>query len=323
MGSVKKTMNKNQPRVSIGLPVYNGEKYLRKALESILAQTFKNFELIISDNASTDRTKGICQEYADKDQRIRYYRQNQNFGAARNFNLVFELSTGEYFKWAAHDDVCAPKYLQRCVNVLDREPSVVLCYPRISYIDEDGRPLTSGEGNLSVRGAKPSDRVRQLVSHELRSNDVFWSIFGLMRASALRATSLIGRFNASDQVLLMNLALLGQFYQIQEKLFYRRKHPLESMLKHRTPQERAKWFDPTNTSRIILSSWRLIFEHFKVVKNNRLGWSQTLKCCCQIARYAAKRWRVLGGELKMCAAQILGWNHCLRSAITQGSEDYL
>jgi len=316
-------MNSNAPRVSIGLPVYNGEKHLRKALESILNQTFKDFEIVISDNASTDGTEKICREYADKDKRIRYYRQNQNFGAARNFNLVFELSTGKYFKWAAHDDVCASKYLQRCVNVLDREPSVVLCYPRISYIDEHGHPLTSGEGNLSVQGAKPSDRVRKLFSHELRSADVFWSVFGLMRASVLRTTSLICGFNASDQVLLMNLALLGEFYQIREKLFYRRKHPLESMLKHRTPQERAKWFDPTNTSRIILPSWRLIFEHFKVVKRRRLSWSQTLKCFCQITRYAAKRWRVLGGELKMCAAQILGWNHCSRSASTQGLEDYV
>lgn len=311
------------PRVSIGLPVYNGEKHIRKAIESVLSQTFEDFELIISDNASIDATEQICREFADKDQRIRYYRQDRNFGAGRNFNLVFELSKGEYFKWAAHDDICAPEYLQRCVKVLDQEPSVVLCYPRISYIDEHGRPLTSGEGNLSVQGAKPSDRVCKLFSHELRSTDVFWSIFGLMRASALRTTSLIGRFNASDQVLLMNLAMLGEFYQIREKLFYRRKHPLESMLKHRTPQERAKWFDPTNTSRIILPSWRLVFEHFRVVKRRRLSWSQTLKCFRQIARYATKRWRVLGGELKMCAAQILGRNRCSRSASTQGLEDYL
>jgi len=220
-------MNKNLPRVSIGLPVYNGEKYLGEALESILAQTFGDFELIISDNASTVRTEEICRALAKKDKRVRYYRNKTNLGAAKNYNYLFELSCGKYFKWAAHDDTCAPQYLQRCIDVLDREPSVVLCYPRISYIDEDGRPLTSGECNLSVREAKPSDRLRKLFSHELKSNDVFWSVFGLMRASALRTTSLIGRFNASDQVLLMNLALLGQFYQIQEKLFYRRKHPLE------------------------------------------------------------------------------------------------
>ena len=126
------------PRVSIGLPVYNGEKFIREAIDSIFSQTFEDFELIISDNGSTDRTQQICQAYAAQDLRIRYYRNKKNIGAARNYNLVFELASGEYFKWAAHDDLCAPEYLERCVEILDRDPDVVLCYPKTSIIDEHG-----------------------------------------------------------------------------------------------------------------------------------------------------------------------------------------
>ena len=112
-------MLNNKPRVSIGMPVFNGENYLAEALDSLLTQTFSDFELIISDNASTDKTEEICRAYAVRDQRIRYFRNQENLGASRNYNRVFELSSGEYFKWAAHDDLCAPEFLGRCVDVLD------------------------------------------------------------------------------------------------------------------------------------------------------------------------------------------------------------
>ena len=114
------------PRVTIGLPVYNGQNYLVETLESLLAQTYTDFELVISDNASTDRTEAICRQYAAGDARIRYYRNDENIGASANYNRAFELGRGEYFKWAAHDDLLAPTYLERCVEVLDANPDVVL-----------------------------------------------------------------------------------------------------------------------------------------------------------------------------------------------------
>ena len=136
-------MPSHKPRVSIGLPVYNGENYLTSAIETLLAQTFTDFELIISDNCSTDRTQDICRSFCDRDARIRYVRQAKNLGAVRNFNLVFHYARGEYFKWAAHDDVCAPAFLQRCVERLDANPSVVWCYPRSDKIGPDGESLIS------------------------------------------------------------------------------------------------------------------------------------------------------------------------------------
>ncbi len=134
-------MSNLTPRVSVGLAVYNGENYLREAIDSILAQTFTDFELILSDNASTDKTQEICLEYAAKDKRIRYYRNDQNIGGIRNQIRTVELSRGEYYKLAAHDDVCAPDFLEKCVEVLDRDPSVVLCYPKTKIIDENGNFL--------------------------------------------------------------------------------------------------------------------------------------------------------------------------------------
>ncbi len=125
-------------KVSIGLPVYNGEVYLKEAIESILNQTYGDFELVISDNDSNDMTQAICIDYLKKDRRIRYYRNAKNMGAAYNYNRVFKLSNGKYFKWAAHDDICHPEFLEKCINVLDTEKEVVLCYPIAQVIDENG-----------------------------------------------------------------------------------------------------------------------------------------------------------------------------------------
>ena len=126
----------DRPRVSIGLPVYNGERYLEQALNSILGQTYTDFELIISDNASSDRTKAICEEFRSKDQRIRYYRNEVNLGAGPNHDLVFRRSKGKYFKWFGYDDLIAPNFLSRCIEILDRYHTVVLCTPKTKIIDE-------------------------------------------------------------------------------------------------------------------------------------------------------------------------------------------
>jgi len=128
-----------QPRVSIGLPVFNGENYLTEAISSVLNQTFTDLELVICDNASTDRTHAICCEYAAADQRVRYIRNESNIGAAKNYNLVWEKSTGTYFKWLAHDDRLLPGYVAATVAALEHDPGVVLCNSVVDYIDQFGQ----------------------------------------------------------------------------------------------------------------------------------------------------------------------------------------
>ena len=204
------------PCVSIDMPLYNAEKFLEETLDSLLAQTFDDFEIIISDNASTDRTAFICHSYMSKDSRIRYVRNETNLGAAFNYNRTFELSSGKYFKWAASDDLCAPDYLAKCVSVLEAHPETVLCYPRTTIINENGKPIRQYHDGLDLRSPNVSERFSWAVQRILECN----AVFGLIRSDVLRKTPKIGNYTASDRVLLVELTLHGQFYELPEYLFF-------------------------------------------------------------------------------------------------------
>ncbi|MFH1841801.1 MAG: glycosyltransferase family 2 protein [bacterium] len=169
------------PRLSIGLPVYNGEAFVGDAIRSLLDQTFTDFELIISDNCSTDRTVEIVQAFAEQDPRVRIHRNETNLGAARNFNLVFELATAEFFKWAAADDICQPAYLARCIDMLDSDPDIVLCHSLADQIDPDGQRV--GEYRYPMRADAPDVLTRFtdliIVRHDCHA------VFGVIRHDAL------------------------------------------------------------------------------------------------------------------------------------------
>jgi glycosyltransferase involved in cell wall biosynthesis len=294
-------MNDDKPRVSIGLPVFNGEDYLEEALDSILAQTYSDFELIISDNASTDRTEEICRAYAAKDERIWYFRNETNLGAAKNYNRVFELSSGEYFKWATHDDLCAPEYLERCVEILDREPDVVLCYPKTSIIDEHGGLVENYFDGFNLRSPKPHERFRDFLHAPGLCNP----IIGLIRTGILKRTPLIGSYPDADRVLLGELALLGRFYEVPEHLFFRREHPQRSARANPNFDERAAWFDPARKGQIQLPRWRWFIEYLLAIKRVRLGWYEELLCYVQMGRWVRGRWRKLKDDLVRAAKWIL------------------
>src|SRR5262249_35870034 len=148
------------PVVTIGLPVFNGARYLSSSLDSLLAQSFVDFELVISDNASTDATEEICRDYAARDKRIRYLRRGTNRGAAWNFNSLVHESSAPYFKWATHDDVHAPAYVERCLHALeDGGARVSLAYPRTLLIDENGDALREYADGLDLRQRTPHERL--------------------------------------------------------------------------------------------------------------------------------------------------------------------
>ena len=140
-----------RPRISVGLPVYNGQNFLAAAIESVLAQTYRDFLLVISDNASTDATQRICEEFASRDPRVDYHRAQTNRGIVWNFNEVFRLSRTEYFMWFAHDDALAPQYLERCLEVLDRDPSVVSCFSSCRDIDGTGTTIGVRRSRAALR----------------------------------------------------------------------------------------------------------------------------------------------------------------------------
>ncbi len=294
-------MNREQPRISIGMPVYNGEPYLKEALDSLLAQTFDDFELIISDNASTDGTQETCRAYAAKDKRIRYYRNEKNLGAAWNYNCVFELSTGEYFKWAAHDDVCAPEFLAQCLAVLDCQPAVSLCYTKTKTINEYGEPVESHGNNLNLCSPKAHKRLEDFFKINGRYHP--HQIFGVIRADVLRKTGLHGNYVMSDRVLLAQLVLLGEFYELPEYLFYRRVHPRISTKANTTDAALAVWFDPQNQGKILLPRWRRYFEYYRTISNARIDWRERGLCYIKVVQLSLlssespRRWWRMTREL--------------------------
>src|SRR5262245_7900591 len=221
-------MGNRIPRVSIGMPVRNGQRFIREAIDSLLAQTFGDFELIICDNASTDQTEMICRDYQTRDPRVRYFRNQEDLGPAGNHNKCFNLSRGQYFKWHAHDDVCDPTYLARCVEVLDGDPNVVIAYPGTLIIDESGRPIDEYKFRLATDRPSVSRRFAELVLVNHRKHRAV-EIFGLMRVSALLQTPLEGAYARGDSVLLARMALLGRFVELPERLFLSRSHASQSM----------------------------------------------------------------------------------------------
>lgn len=213
-----------QPRLSIGVPVFNGERYLAAAIESALNGSFTDFELIISDNASTDGTEEISRGFAAKDDRIRYLRSPTNVGPNRNFNRVFLAATGTYFKWLAYDDLCGPDLLARCVEVLDRDPSIVLCSARYVEIDENGEPVAEQPYRIDLSSSKPHVRLGELMCTS-RGHPI---LFGVIRADTLRRTRLLATYRGSDRALLAEIALHGRMWEIPEVLWSSRDHPARS-----------------------------------------------------------------------------------------------
>jgi len=288
-------MSSNKPRVSIGLPVFNGENFLKETLDSIMAQTYSDFELIISDNASTDSTQQICLTYASKDRRIRYYRNKRNLGACKNFNRLFKFSSGEYFKWAAHDDVLAPEFLAKCIDILDSDPSIVLCHSKTGCIDEQGKLVSVYPRIPALNSQKPQERFAELITFR----HLQWAIFGLIRANVLRMTSLIGSYIGSDKNLLTEIGLIGRIYEIPEFLFFRRMHPQSySDTSRKSNQEDLYWWT-TEGGNIILLYMRNILEYFKSVGHIPLKWSERLSCYAKLVKWFTKEgWILVGSDLE-------------------------
>jgi glycosyltransferase involved in cell wall biosynthesis len=272
------------PLVSIGLPVFNGGRYLAEAIESILSQTYRHFELILCDNASTDDTEQICRRFAARDNRIRYFRNAANVGLARNFNLAAERASGKYFRWAACDDRIAPRYLARCVEALEADSTMVLCHTQVKVIDENGEEVAHFD-YASGYGASPSPSAR--FGDALRQDRWNFEIFGLIRRNALRRTKLMGAYVASDRVLRSELSLLGRYHIVPEALFFDRDHPRRSIRAYPAHHLRAALFDPTLAGRKVFPHWRVFREYFRTV--NRAPVSVWQRACCypHIVRWLA------------------------------------
>lgn len=235
-------MKDHKPLVTIGMPVYNGELYIAEAIDSILNQSYQQLELVISDNASTDGTEQICRSYAQKDPRVRYYRFDRNYGAAKNYNHTFELAKGKYFKWAAHDDLIAPEYIEKCVNVLEKYERVGLCQTCKVIINQHGERRRGSNYFNTERGNLYKNYVSFLRYFRFIQDDAD-IVFGVFRSGVLSKTELIGNYHSADFVLTAHMILMSEIHIIEEELFYRRIHSNISTCQNVSNAEIEKWYD--------------------------------------------------------------------------------
>jgi glycosyltransferase involved in cell wall biosynthesis len=284
-----------QPLVSIGLPVYNGEAFVERAIDALCAQDYEQLEIVISDNGSTDNTPKICRAAAERDERIVFLESSINRGASWNFGRVVHAAHGRYFKWAACDDLVRPTFVSTCVAELEADPGAVLCYPRTSLIDEDDNPVDDFADDLALDDDSAVRRFSRLCRHV----GEYHPVFGMIRTAALRETILLGPFVASDIVTVAELALRGRFIEHPDRLFLRRYHPGTSVIANPDAQSRARWFAPEKRWRNPMPVSRLTVELLRAVHRAPLSPADKVRADVAVARdWVMPRWRDMGGEVK-------------------------
>lgn len=280
------------PLVTIGLPVFNGERFFRPCIESLLAQTYPHVEIIISDNASTDATPTICAEFARRNERIRYVRAEENRGAAWNHNRVIELARGELFKWVGADDVLAPEYVDACVTALRNRPDAVLAYPKTILIDDEGQAFDRTTSHLPVDSPDPIVRFRALLSALALTQNVH---YGLMRLSNVRQVPPLGTFLASDRCFIAELSLMGPFVEVGDYLMYRRIHAGNRVRTHEAERTHA---DPVNVKAYRPRELRVLFEHVATIWRARAPLRTKARLIATIARSVPSQTAILLGEVR-------------------------
>lgn len=307
-------------RLGIGVPVYNGARYIARTLDSLLAQTYSDFELTITDNASTDGTEAICREYAAKDRRVRYFRAEQNQGVVRNFNWCFELSCGEYFKWQAADDLCAPTLVEKCVAVLDADPTVVVAFAKSLIIDEEDKPKRVNDYDIDADDPRPQTRFATMINIDHRQHAA-QEIYGVIRRSALVRTPLYEPCVRTDSILLARLAIIGRFRCVDEPLFLNREHEQRSV--RLVPGERARvrsrlsrwvgvgpipppeFWDPSVRDKIVFPEWRILREYIRSPRFAELSAAERWACYARLIPFSIKHIPKLGRDLFIALEHLL------------------
>jgi glycosyltransferase involved in cell wall biosynthesis len=315
------------------MPIYNGERFLAKTLDSFLRQTYTDFELIISDNASTDNTGEICCEYARRDKRIRYFRNKKNMGAGWNFRRVYSMATGKYYKQAAHDDFLEPTFLEECIAALEADPGLVLAHTRTRTVSFAGEPVECE--NPPLRFDSPDPLVRW---HDLLLNDhMCFEIFGVFRLDALRQCPPQGSYVNSDGVLLAQAALLGRFWESDKVLFINTRHESQSaqtvpvrlkaggfrLIRRHGTLPCPEWWDPSKSRAVTFPEFRQFYEYIASVNRAPLSASQKLHAYALMMTWTKRHFRRMMKDLVIAADQIL-FNYqnsrAARRLETQGTE---
>ena len=288
----REALEGSAPTLTIGLPVYNGSRYVAAAVESVLAQSFRDFELIISDNASTDDTESIGRAFAARDPRVAYRRNARNVGLTGNFNLLVPLARGRLFKWATADDVLRPGYLERCVEAVDADPAVILAYPRTDFVDGDGAPLDLSDPGWHLVADDPAERLL----YAIEAGGFVNAALGVIRTDALRRTRLMDRYAGADYRMMAELSLLGKFVEVPERLYVRRIHAGSTG----GNIGRASWlrqYSSGSPSGLRAPYWRLCRDQAGIVAGAPIPPARKVALLARLARIMVSRRSRLFGEL--------------------------
>ena len=252
----------SERKVIIGLPVYNGQKYLRAAIESHLSQSFGDFDLVISDNGSTDATPEICADYASKDKRIKYLRSDENRGILWNHRRVLDAieSSNQYFRWAGADDIMGPGLLDAMVEVLNARPEVEAVMPDTKNIDDRGEIIGSMARVLDLQSSDAFERAHDV----LVANYQHVIAYGLHRVSTLRLMRTRPDYPGWDAVFAWELALRGQMAQPAGPVLFRRFHA-GSISHVKTAKEMRKWVEPTSKAGMSFPHWKWAYERARAL----------------------------------------------------------
>ncbi|MET9260743.1 glycosyltransferase [Amycolatopsis sp. NPDC004079] len=282
------------PRLTIGLPVYNGEEFLGEALDALLGQTYEDFELIISDNASEDGTEEIVRKYAQEDSRIRYLRQQRNIGATPNHNVLLDQARGELFKWASHDDLYGRELLAKCVEALDARPEMIVAHSHQAIIDENGAVTVPLDYRHKTDAPRPSVRFKSLLFEP--GGDDF---YGVMRTEVLRRVTPMGSYHHADRTYVAELALHGPFYQVPELLYFRRDHPDRAERANPSKRSRCANLDPKRGNAILNPTARLLAEYVwgfvHGIRSAPLSSGERRACYLALVKWFTSRARPGGG----------------------------
>lgn len=279
------------PEVSIGMPVYNGARFLRATLDNLLTQTFSDFELIISDNASTDETETICRAYAEKDRRIRYIRQPENMGATFNWNYVAQVATGRFLKWSSSNDLCDPTLIEKCVAALRADANAVLAYPRTILMDDNDVQQGKYEKDLEILEPTPSERFGRVATGMALNN----AMCGLIRLEVLRKTRGERAYPAGDMVLMAELALHGGFKLVPEFLFFRRVDQA-STARFLSKEKLAHFIKPKGGG-MGMPNWRKYGDYYRSLVRTPIGMRERLRAMLAVTRWMVWERRTLLAEL--------------------------
>lgn len=285
------------PNVSICLPVYNGENYVAEAIESLLAQTFTDFELIITDNASTDRTEEICRKFAAADPRVRYHRNVRNVGGARNQAIAIQLSRGRYIRLSAHDDKIAPTHLEECIAALEQRPDAVIVFPSTVVIDTVGAEDSRYRSKRGT-GDTPSRRFRELLFRDHNCD----AIYGVMRGEFLRGVKPLENFIDADKVFLCRLAFQGPFVSIDRPLFYKRFHPKNWVGNWR---DRMAWFNPDAKGKVSFPNWLELFSFCNAIAAAPIPLKEKLRCGASMVHWVVRYSPGLAKDLLVAAGSLV------------------